>query len=431
MSTVGKRALQALGSLCGLLVAASALVWWLNVRGEPDMAASAISSVPASADQVARGAYLAKAGNCMGCHTSRGGTPYAGGAAIATPFGEVYGSNLTPDREHGIGAWTSTEFWRALHHGRSRDGRLLYPAFPYNSFTQVTREDADALFAYLHSLPAAPQPNRAHTLRWPYNQQAALAVWRALFFRPGTYTAEPAQTAEWNRGAYLVQGLGHCAACHTARNAWGATNDSLALAGGLIPVQNWYAPALTSAREAGVADWPHEDVVALLQTGVSPRGWVTGPMAEVVLRSTQHLTPADLSAMAGYLKSLPQTAPPQAPARVAPSAAVATLGAKLYEQNCAQCHGDDGKGAGGIYPPLAGNRSVTMASTANLIQVVLHGGFAPATAGNPRPYGMPPYVLALSDSEMAAVLTHVRGAWGNDAAAVSEFDVTRLRSSLK
>ena len=428
MNTPSKRALQALGLLCLLLLAGSALVWWLNVRGEPDMGAPppALAATPA---QVTRGAYLAQAGNCMACHTSRGGTPYAGGAAIPTPFGAIYGSNLTPDREHGIGAWSSTEFWRALHHGRSRDGRLLYPAFPYTSYTQVTREDSDALFAYLQSLSAAPQPNRAHALRWPYNQQAALAVWRALFFRAETYTAEPMQTPEWNRGAYLVRGLGHCAACHTTRNTLGATDDSQALAGGLIPMQNWYAPALTSASESGVADWPQHDVVALLQTGVSPRGWVTGPMAEVVLRSTQHLTQTDLLAMASYLKSLPQTAPQPVPARVAPSAAVATLGAKLYEQNCAQCHGDDGKGAGGIYPPLAGNRGVTMASTANLIQVVLHGGFAPATAGNPRPYGMPPYVLQLSDSDIAAVLTHVRGAWGNSAPVVSELDVTRLRAS--
>ncbi|KQP13067.1 cytochrome c [Pseudorhodoferax sp. Leaf267] len=430
MSRSSQRALQALALLCVLLVAASALVWWLNVRGEPDLSAAA-PAAPASAGQVQRGAYLAQAGNCMGCHTSRGGTPYAGGAAIPTPFGLLYGSNLTPDREHGIGAWSPTEFWRALHHGRSRDGRLLYPAFPYTSFTQVTREDADALFAYLQSLPASPQPNRAHALRWPYDQQAALAVWRALFFRAGEFRRDPSQTAAWNRGAYLVRGLGHCAACHTARNTWGAPDDSQALAGGLIPMQNWYAPALTSASEAGVADWPQEDVVALLHTGVSPRGWVTGPMAEVVLRSTQHLSQADLSAMAGYLRSLPQTPARPTPARVAPTAAVATLGAKLYEQNCAQCHGDDGRGAGGVYPPLAGNRGVTMASTANLVQVVLHGGFAPATAGNPRPYGMPPYVLALSDSDIAAVLTHVRGAWGNSAPAVSELDVTRLRSTMQ
>ncbi|HVR49523.1 MAG TPA: cytochrome c [Pseudorhodoferax sp.] len=425
-----RRLLQALSVLALLLVATAALVWWLNVRGEPDLA-TAQPDVPATPAQVARGAYLAKAGNCAACHTSRGGAEYAGGTAIPTPFGTVYGSNLTPDPTHGLGAWNATTFWRALHHGRSRDGRLLVPAFPYTSFTEVTRADSDALFAYLRSLPAVDQPNRAHELRWPYNQQAALAVWRALYFRPGEYRNDPAQTAEWNRGAYLVRGLGHCVACHTTRNAWGASDERLPLSGGLIPMQNWYAPSLTAAHEASVADWPRADVVALLQTGVSARGWVTGPMAEVVLRSTQHLTPTDLDAMAHFLQALPQQPTPAPPARVAPTKDVATLGQQLYENQCAQCHGAQGEGAGGVYPPLAGSRGVTMDATANLVQVVLHGGFAPATAGNPRPYGMPPFVLALSDREIAAVLTYVRGAWGNSASAVSEFDVNRLRTSTQ
>jgi mono/diheme cytochrome c family protein len=425
-----KRLSQLLGALVLLLAAASALVWWLNVRGEPDLSV-AEPPVPATPALIARGAYLAQAGNCAACHTARGGEPFAGGTPIPTPFGTVYGSNLTPDPTHGLGAWSATEFWRAMHHGRSRDGRLLVPAFPYTSFTEVTRADADALFAFLRSQPAVARPNLAHELRFPYNQQAALAVWRALYFRPGAYQAEPAQTAEWNRGAYLVRGLGHCAACHTTRNAWGASDERLPLSGGLIPMQNWYAPALTAASEASVADWPVDEVVALLRNGVAPRGWAAGPMAEVVLRSTQHLTTEDLTAMAVYLQALPQQPAPPAPARVAPSAETATLGRQRYEQHCAQCHGERGEGAGLAYPPLAGNRAVTMASTANLVQVVLHGGFTPATAGNPRPYGMPPFVLALTDREIAAVLTYVRGAWGNQAASVSEFDVSRLRASTQ
>jgi mono/diheme cytochrome c family protein len=424
-----RRLLQTLTALVLLLVLAGAVVWWLNVRGEPHLSAAPVA-VPATPERIARGAYLAQAGNCAACHTSRGGTPYAGGTPIPTPFGTVFGGNLTPDPEHGLGGWTADEFWRALHHGRSRDGRLLYPAFPYTSFTETTRDDADALFAYLQSLAPVPQANRPHELRWPYNQQAALAVWRALYFRAGSFEPDPQQSADWNRGAYLVRGLGHCAACHTSRNAWGAGSD--ALTGGLIPTQNWYAPSLASPDEAGVAHWSSQEVVALLQTGVSPRAWVSGPMAEVVLRSTQHLTPDDLSAMATYLRSLPQQPAPTPPARVAPSNDIATLGKKLYEQQCAQCHGEQGEGAAGIYPPLAGSRDVTMgATTANLVQVVLHGGFSPATAGNPRPYGMPPFVLTLSDREIAAVLTYVRGAWGNQASAVSELDVNRLRTSTR
>lgn len=232
--------------LCVVILALAALVWHLNTRDEPELSATAINATP---ELLARGAYLARAGNCAACHTVRGGTPYAGGRGIDTPFGTVYSSNLTPDVRTGIGSWSAAEFWRALHNGRSKDGRLLYPAFPYPSYTTVTRPDSDALYAYLHSLPATAQPAPPHALRWPFNQQAALAVWRALYFSPATFQPEPAQSAEWNRGAYLVRGLGHCGACHTARNALGATDTRLDLAGGLIPVQNWYAPSLTAPRK--------------------------------------------------------------------------------------------------------------------------------------------------------------------------------------
>ena len=413
--------------LCGfaLIVTFSlaTLVWQLNTRDEPDLSAAA-PALNATPELLARGAYLARAGNCAACHTTRGGTPYAGGHGIDTPFGMVYSSNLTPDVRTGIGSWSAAEFWRALHNGSSKDGRLLYPAFPYPSYTTVTRADSDALYAYLHSQPATTQPATPHALRWPFNQQAALAVWRALYFSPASFQPEPAQSAEWNRGAYLVRGLGHCGACHTARNALGATDVRLDLAGGLIPVQNWYAPSLTSTQEASVHDWPLEDAVRLLQTGMAPQGTVQGPMAEVVQQSTQYLSLEDLTAMATYLKALPQT--PAQPVRAAPSTPRSVdRGAKLYDQHCAQCHGAQGQGVAGAYPALAGNRAVTMASTANLVQVVRNGGFAPATAGNPRPFGMPPFVLVLNDADIAAVLTHIRGSWGNRAASVTELEVGR------
>ncbi|MEO6856702.1 MAG: cytochrome c [Rhodoferax sp.] len=411
--------------LCAFAVGLAALVWQLNTRDEPDLAiaASALNTTP---ELLARGAYLARAGNCAACHTTRGGTPYAGGRGIDTPFGMVYSSNLTPDVRTGIGSWSAAEFWRALHNGRAKDGRLLYPAFPYPSYTTVTRADSDALYAYLHSLPATAQPATKHALRWPFNQQAALAVWRALYFTPASFQPEAVQSAEWNRGAYLVRGLGHCGACHTARNALGATNDRLDLAGGLIPVQNWYAPSLTATQEAGVHDWPLEDAVRLLQTGVAPQGTVLGPMAEVVQQSTQYLTRQDLTAMATYLKALPRTA--VEPVRDVPSTPRnVERGTKLYDQHCAQCHGAQGQGVAGAYPALAGNRAVTMASTANLVHAVRNGGFAPATAGNPRPFGMPPFVLVLDDADIAAVLSHIRASWGNQAAGVTELEVSRLR----
>ncbi len=414
-----------------VLAAAALLVWMFNFWGSPRIHDLPPTTPPAR-DQVARGAYLARVGNCMLCHTERGGAAYAGGRPVETPFGTVYASNLTPDAETGIGNWSVAHFRRALYEGRSRDGRLLYPAFPYNHTTLVSSADADALFDYLRSLPPVNKPNRAHRLRWPYNTQAALAVWRALYFRPAKYEDDPTRTPEWNRGAYLVRGLGHCGACHTTRNALGGMGDLNDLSGGLIPMQNWYAPSLSSAGEAGVADWPLKEIEQLLSTGTSPRATVQGPMAEVVLHSLQYLEPRDIRAMAVFLKSLPPT-PTDTDPREAPRAlpSVAERGGRLYQQHCASCHGEQGQGVPGAYPPLAGNRAVTLPVTANLVQVVLHGGFAPATRGNPRPYGMPPFATTLSDADVAAVLTYIRGAWDNGAPPVSELAVTQQRSSAR
>ena len=436
-----KSALTRLLTAIVLAAGGAALIWALNVRDEANVDATAASSDAANAGTeharlVSRGAYLARAGNCMTCHTARGGEPYAGGRAIETPFGAVYTSNLTPDVQTGLGNWSPAHFWRALHNGRSRDGRLLYPAFPYTSYTQVTRHDSDALFAYLRSLPAVAQPNQAHALRFPFQSQPALAVWRALYFSPGVYQPDSSRTAEWNRGAYLVKGLGHCSACHSARNALGASTAGPDLAGGLIPMQNWYAPSLTSPHEAGVAEWDRQDLVGLLKNGVSTRASVAGPMAAVVLGSTQYLSDEDLGAMAQYLKELPDAAP-RKPSVATPRAADsargtrkdAERGAKLYEQHCTQCHGDAGQGVPNAYPALAGNRAVTMAQAANLVQIVLNGGYAPATQGNPRPFGMPPFVLVLSDSDVAAVLTHLRQSWGNQASEITPLDVNRMRAS--
>ena len=419
-----KRFLYLLAGLVVLLVLGTAALIALNLRGEDALPAETGAAFEATPAMVDRGRYLALAGNCAGCHTVRGGQPYAGGLGIETPFGTVYASNLTPDAQQGIGSWSPAHFWRAMHNGRGKDGRLLYPAFPYPSFTRITREDSDALYAYLRSVPASATPNAPHRLRFPYDTQAALAVWRALSFTPAPFVPDPAQPAEWNRGAYLVEGLGHCIACHGTRNVLGATEEKRGLSGGLIPIENWYAPSLTSKREASVADWETRHVVELLKNGTAPGGSVMGPMADVVFRSTQHLNEADLTAMAVYLQKLPDaTAPAPAPQR----RDVGTMerGARIYDQRCAYCHGDAGQGAAGAYPPLAGSRAVNMDTPANLIQVVRHGGFLPATAGNPRPYGMPPFGHVLDDNDIAAVLTYVRGSWGNDAPAVSQRDTMR------
>jgi mono/diheme cytochrome c family protein len=380
------------------------------------------------AERVARGAYLAKAGDCMACHTTRGGVAYAGGRALQTPFGNVVSPNITPDRETGIGTWSADEFWRALHNGKSRDGRMLYPAFPYTNYTSISRDDADALYAYFQSLPAHKQANRPHELRFPYNQQLGLAFWRALYFRPAAFKPETTQSVEWNRGAYLVQGLGHCSACHSTRNALGASGDGLS--GGLIPVLGWYAPSLTSDREAGLGDWQPNEIVQLLKTGVSPRGTVFGPMAEVVRESLQHLSEADVNAMAVYLKTLPRQEEQEKYERsTAPEArAFLEAGGKLYTTHCADCHGATGAGVPPAYPPLAGNRALLMEAAVNPIRIVLNGGFAPGTEGNPRPYGMPPFSHSLNDTEVAAVVSYLRSQWGNNAPPVSSNDVNRYRA---
>ncbi len=422
-------------ALLALLLALAGLVWAFNFLGRPAHPRHRAAQHAAFARAGgARPPYLlARVGDCMlQCHTERGSAPYAGGRAIDTPFGTVYASNLTPDSETGLGAWSAAHFRRALHEGRSRDGRLLYPVFPYTHTTRVTDADADALFDFLRSLPPVNKPNREHRLRWPYNTQAALAVWRTLYFRPEKYVPDAAQTPEWNRGAYLVRGLGHCGACHGARNALGGLREALDLSGGLIPMQNWYAPSLASPSEAGVADWPLQDIVQLLATGAAPHATVLGPMAEVVLNSTQFIEAADLRAMAVYLKSLPPTSTDTDPREVlVASAPLLDRGRKLYDQHCADCHGDQGQGVPGAYPALAGNRAVTLPSTENLVQVVLHGGFPPATRGNPRPFGMPPFATTLSDADVAAVITYLRAAWNNKAAPVSELTVGQQRSSTR
>jgi cytochrome c553 len=395
-------------------------------------ATQAVAPAPtAPSTQATRGAYLARAGNCMHCHTVQGGVPYAGGRGIQTPFGTVYSSNLSSDPTHGIGRWSADDFWQALHQGRSKDGRLLYPAFPYTSFTQVSRADSDALFAFFKTIAPSPQPNQTHDLRWPYSTQTALLAWRTLYFKPGAEPTVPNQSAQWSRGAYLVRGLGHCAECHTPRDALGGLKTSLDLAGSLLPLQNWYAPTLRSNTEAGMPPATAAQIRALLQTGTSTHSAALGPMADVVRYSTQYLQPDDLDAISVYLQSL--AAPRSrlastAAAQPAVAPSVRLLGAKIYDAQCAQCHGKQGEGVPGAYPALAGSRAVVQPVTANLVQVVLYGGFAPVTQGNPRPFGMPPYVLQLSDAQTAAVLTHIRSSWGNQAGAVTELEVGAART---
>ena len=418
-------------TLCAL-----ALLAWLWWPASPVPVAQTSTTPPeqALAAQVERGRYLATQGNCVGCHSLPGQVPFAGGTPISTPFGTLYGPNLTPSPQ-GLAGWSADDFWRTLHHGQAPDGRLLSPAFPYTSTTHIHRQDSDALFAFLQSLPPDPTHNRPGELRWPYNTQAALKVWRALYFTPAPQaSAGPAETKdELARGRYLVQGLGHCSACHSPRNDWGGLRAGAGLSGGQM-ASGWYAPSLLDPQEAGVQGWTLTEVVALLRDGRSGPHAANGPMATLVAQSLQHWQTADLQAVARYLTSLPVQTEPRPRADGDQGPLNLAQGARLYEQHCAACHGAEGQGfrlADGqvAYPPLAGHRAVTMASPANLVRMLQEGGFGLPTRQHPQPFGMPPFQQVLDDEAVAALLTYLRQAWGHQAPAVQVLDVHQLSTA--
>ncbi len=421
-----KRLLIGLAVLAALLTSAAfGLLAWQ--RGLSD--ATAQSSAPVSLE---RGAYLAAVGNCAGCHTARGGARLAGGRAIPTPFGTVFSTNLTPDAT-GLSGWSADDFWRAIHLGVGREGRLLVPAHPITNTTLVTREDADALHAWLQAQPPAVAPRREHQLRWPYGTQLALAAWRALNFTPGVYHPDPGRDATWNRGAYLSQGLAHCSACHAGRDTLGGDHGPADFRGGLLVGLGWVAPSLHDPAEAGVQRWPAEALRRWLRDGHADGHAAQGPMAEVVLGSTAALNDADLAAMSVYLRALPEQAVARAePAR--PDARRRERGAGLYREHCAACHGAQGEGrrddSGALaYPSLAGSRVVTQASAANLVRLIERGGFGPATPGHPRPYGMPPFAGVLGAEDLAALASHLRQSYGHRAGEIDAVEVLRLRAA--
>ncbi len=426
-SRSASRLLIGLG-IATVVVLAALLVVYFNHPGSLPPRADQ-TALSATSQTIARGEYLARAGDCVACHSQPNGKPFAGGRAMATPFGSFYVPNITPDDETGIGRWSADEFYRMMHTGVSRDGTLMYPVMPFASYTQVTRSDSDAIFSYLMSVAPVKLANRPHALSFPFNQRDLLIGWRTLYFKPGEYVSQPKQTAEWNRGAYLVEGLGHCAMCHTAINALGGSSESKAFEGGMIPNQNWFAPSLTANRETGLGTWDVKDIADLLQVGTSHRGAVYGPMAEVVYNSLQYLTDEDAHAMAVYLKALPprDTEPlPTGQARLV-NPTTLELGRKVYGVQCAVCHGDDGKGQTPAYPPLAGNPSITMSTPVNSIRMVLNGGYAPGTRKNPRPHGMPPFSQLLNDEQVSAVVTYIRVAWQNNGTPVTSAQVNDLR----
>ncbi len=391
---------------------------------------AAVSEAANSNSAVERGLYLATAGNCRRCHTAEGGEPFAGGLAFETVFGVIYSSNITSHADAGIGAWTQEQFIRAMHEGISADGTNLYPAFPYPSFTKVTEADLKDIFAYLQTVAPSASTPPDNEMKFLFGRRSLLGLWNTLFFDSGRYVADESKSAEYNRGAYLVEGLAHCGTCHTPRNMLGGKQEDKALSGGTYQdrvepgvVRPWSAVNLTSAPD-GLAAWSVEDVKDYLKTGHSAVAGTFGPMNEVIVASTSQLSDADVKAMAVYLKSLP-------PIERAPRHEMAAddyrAGELVYTIHCGTCHLPTGLGDPSIGPPLAGSAVVQAEDPASLINSIIYGATVPAPAPQDAWETMEAFGDKLDDDEIALLSTYMRSSWGNRGGPVSEADVAKQR----
>jgi mono/diheme cytochrome c family protein len=377
---------------------------------------------------IERGRYLAVVGDCAACHTTpSSGHLFSGGRAIETPFGKILAPNITPDRETGIGAWTDDEFVSSLLNGTGRGGEHLYPVMPYTYFARMTRDDALAILAYLRTVPPVHNPVVSNQLPFPFDIRAGMRVWNMLFFQPGTFQPRADKTAEWNRGAYLVQGPMHCGMCHTPKNLLGGDETVQAMQG--YSLQGWFAPNITNDRYRGLGSWSVEQIVAYLKTGHNDTTAASGPMAEEVSNSSSQMTDADLRAVATYLKDRPDSGAAK-PAAIAATDPVMKLGGAIYTDECQACHAAKGEGVTGLVPTLAGSASVQSEQPTSLLQVLLRGTRSVGTQGAPTASAMPPFGWLLTDEQVAAVATYVRNAWGNAAPPVTAGEVSGARSSF-
>ena len=407
--------------LLGLCAGAA---WVISGTSGARPVGGAASEMAATPEQ---GRYLAAAGDCVSCHTRPGGAPFAGGLPFTTPLGTIYSSNITPDTQTGIGSWSAADLRLAMQRGVARNGSHLFPVFPYTSFTKVSDADILALYAYLRTVPAVhyrpPDNGLMFAMRWP------MVLWNAVFFKPGRFGINLSESAEWNRGAYLVSGLGHCGSCHTPRNVLLAEKADRAYHGGALQSavaarqeRRWSAVDLTNSAR-GLGPWSVAELSQYLQTGVSARAGSFGPMNEVIVNSLKFLAPEDLRAMATYLKSLPARRYTDEPV----SAQQVSAGAPIYKARCEKCHGRSGRGGLFSGPPLAGSAVVQAEDPASLINVILYG---PALAKEIS-YGewetMPAYARILNDAQIQAVSNYLRGSWGNRAGAVSSQSVAEQR----
>lgn len=396
-------------------------------------------------DLIARGAYISRLGDCVACHTAPGGTPYAGGRAIISDLGTIFSTNITPDPRSGIGSYTQAQFSDAVRHGLRADGAHLYPAMPYPSYSKITDEDMHALYAYfMKGVEPATQASPQTDLGFPFNQRWGMVFWNAVFSSSTSFAPQTAASDAINRGAYLVEGLGHCGSCHTKRGfgmqekAYDAKSDAF-LAGGEL--NGWPVPSLRAkaATGPGIAGWSEQDIVDYLAEGRNRFAAVGGEMKDVVAHSSSYMSDQDLHAIAAYLKTLTPSAPENAkPASAAAETASRltaaknlTLGERVYIDNCGACHFVDGRGGQKIFPTLDGASIVTGKSPVGLITTILAGASTPSTPKGPSVNLMPGFANRLSNEEIAALATFVRGAWTNDADAVSDKQVGEIRTHLE
>jgi mono/diheme cytochrome c family protein len=393
---------------------------------------AATVAIPAAAQElsyseVERGRYLTRAGDCKACHTDleNDGIPYAGGRGLATPFGIIYSANLTPDDETGLGRWTRDDFYNALNEGIDRHGRHLYPAMPYPYFTLMTRDQTDAIYAYLRSLDPVHAEEPENELPFPLDIRLSVSGWKLLFFEDETFTPDADRSGEWNRGRYLVDGPLHCGGCHTGKNLLGADADGEYLRGGVL--ENWFAPNIRGGENGGIAHWSEEEIVAFLKTGRTSHTAPMQRMGEVVELSTQHLDTADLSAVATYLKSLDDALPEEDDE---PEAARLEAGAALYFDNCAACHGSAREGVPGFFAPLDRSNKVTAHDPSTAIRIILGGARAQPTEAVPSVLAMPPFAWKLDDAQIADLLTYLRNAAERPAGPIAAGEVEDMRDYL-
>ena len=387
--------------------------------------ATAGESDPQEFTQIERGRYLAVLSDCVSCHTVPGSNrPFAGGRAIETPFGNILAPNITPDPETGIGSWSDDAFDAAIRKGLRRNGSRLYPAMPYTAYTKMSREDVLAIRAYLNTVTPVRNAVDANALPFPFNIRASMRVWNMLYFNQGDYKPDAKKPAEWNRGAFLVDGPGHCGACHTPKTFLGGDKTDEYLRGSFL--QGWSAPDITGDSRVGLGAWSAEDLVAYLKSGHNRVSAATGPMAEVVTLSTEHMTDPDLRAIATYLKSL--SGKQDHPQTLSKEDAAMVSGGAIYRDQCSACHGIDGKGVAELFPSIADSSMVKSDDPTTSIRIVLRGARSVGTQAQPTAPGMPSYGRQLDDAQIAAVLTYMRNGWGAAAAPVGAADVARVRS---